>query len=859
MIASLDFEGRSIPIKPGDTVASALYRSGVRVFTRSFKYHRRRGLYCLTGDCPNCMLNVDGVGGVRSCVTVAVAGQRVQRQAGWPSADRDVLAVLDRLHWLLPVGFYYKTLIRPRWLWSRVEPLVRRLTSHAAIPLADTSRWRESRNLHPDVVVIGGGVAGLSAALAAAEAGRSVVLCDEGRLGEKLAPGPCRRRVDELAGQVSSQPAITLLEQTPAIGIYDGPLVVLNEPSFLHLVHPQSVIVATGALEDHGVFPGNDLPGVWLGRGAARMAGLHGIAPGGRIVLVGRTHESAMHAETLRGVGAEVRVVDGEVVAARGRGRLRSVVVERGGVREELPCDALVLSLGFAPRDSLALQAAGLPVVAVGDAVTPGLGLAAAEEQGRRAGAGEQLEPAAPGPLPDARARGIVCLCEDVGMDELAQAWQEGFRSSEILKRYTTATMGPCRGAVCQRHLRAFVASRPGATGPAAGPTTARAPVRGITFEEVAAGVRDEVHQRTALHQRHLELRAEMEPAGAWRRPRHYGDVLSEYWAVRRGVSVMDVGTLGKFLVAGRDATEFLERLYPCWIGDLQTGRLRYALLLGEHGFVTDDGLVCALGDGRWYLTFTSAGAATSEATLKDWAETWAHEVHIVDLTSAWGAINVAGPLARELLERLSEDPLGNDAFPYLHHRELTVAGIRCRAIRLGFVGELSYELHHPSDRSVELWDALLTAGADLDLRPHGLDALRLLRLEKGHLIVGQDTDFDATPQKLGMDWVARLEKQWFVGKRGVVRALAHEPQRRLVALSFPDRAPPEGASLWVEGRNVGYLTSSGWSHVVGRGVALGWVQRLNGSFPSELEADGLLGSVVSEPFYDPTGERVRA
>jgi sarcosine oxidase subunit alpha len=520
-------------------------------------------------------------------------------------------------------------------------------------------------------------------------------------------------------------------------------------------------------------------------------------------------------------------------------------VVERGSTREEIDCDTLVLALGLVARDGLALQAAGLPVAAVGDAATPGCSLAEAEEQGRLAGRGEQPDaPQREDALPDAPREGIVCLCEDVGVDELDQAWQEGFRSTEIVKRYTTATMGPCQGAMCHRHVRAFIASRPGATGPAHGPMTARPPTRGITLMEAAAGVRDEVHQHTALHDSHLALNATMEPAGAWRRPKHYGDALAEYWAVRKDVSVMDVGTLGKFLVAGPDATAFLERLYPCRVSDLEPGRFRYAVLLGDHGFVIDDGIVCALGDDRWYVTFTSSGAAAMEATLKDWAETFGHEVHIADLTAAWGAINVAGPRSRELLQRLSDDPLDNDAFPYLRRRELAVAGVPCSAIRLGFVGELSYELQ---------------AGRDLGIRPHGLDALRLLRLEKGHIIIGQDTDFDATPAKLNMSWAVRQEKPWFVGKRGLERAAAHEAQRKLVALSFASAAPPEGAPLRAAGRLVGQLTSSAWSPALECGVALGWIERVNGSFPNNLESEGVQGTVVEHAFYDPEGERLRA
>jgi sarcosine oxidase subunit alpha len=805
------------------------------------------------------MVNVDGEPWVRSCVTDAVAGQRIRRQAGWPSANRDVLGMADHMHRLMPAGFYYKTMLRPRWVWPKAEPWIRRFAGQGAIPEISKEPYREARNLHPDVMVIGAGVAGLAAALAAAEQGRPVLLCDEARVGEKLAPGPTRRRIEELSAQARSTPAITLLEQTPAIGIYEGPLVVLNGESFVHLVHPDEVIVATGAVEEHGVFPGNDLPGVWLGRGAARLAGVHRVLPGKRVVLAGGSQEAAEHAETLRAAGAEVTVIDGEFVAAKGRASVLAVVMNRNSTREELPCDALVLSLGLVPRDGLALQAVGLPVTLVGDAASPGLDLAAAEDQGRRAGSGSGGVVATVVDLPPSPRGGVVCLCEDVGVDELEQAWQEGFRSAEILKRYTTATMGPCQGAMCHRHLRAFVAARPDATGPASGPTTARPPVRGTTLEQAAAGVREEVEQHTALHVRHLECGATMEPAGMWRRPRHYGDWLAEYWAVRRGVSVMDVGTLGKFMIAGPDATAFLERLYPCRVGNLRPGRLRYALLLGEHGFVIDDGTICALGDARWYVTFTSGGAATAEATLKDWAETWRHEVHIVDLTAAWGAINVAGPRARELLQRLSQDTLDNETFPYLHHGDITVAGVPCKAIRLGFVGELSYELHHPSDRSVELWNALLAAGPDLDIRPHGLDALRLLRLEKGHIIVGQDTDFDATPDKMNMSWAVRMEKPWFVGKRGIERANAHGAPRRLVALSFPGRAPREGAPLVAAGRLVGNLTSAAWSPVLECGVALGWVSRLNGAFPAAVESDGILGTVVEHAFYDPEGERLRA
>ena len=854
----LDFEGRPVEVSPGDSVASALFRAGVRTFSRSFKYHRRRGLYCLTGDCPNCLVNVDGQSHVRACVTAAKPGQAVRREGGWPSVNRDLLSVIDHAHALVPVGFYYKTLLKPRWAWPRLEPVIRRIAANSAIHEGAPPADREAEHLHPDVAVIGGGVAGLSAALTAAQNGLSVVLCDEGRFGEQVAPGSVRDRIDELAREVRQTGAISAFECAPAIGVYEGPLVVLNAASFLCMVHPRRVVIATGATDEHAVFPGNDLPGVWLARGAARLAGNHGLRPGERVVVVGGSPEAEEHARTLERAGSEITLITGTVLRARGRRAVTGVAVESGGQVKELDCDALVLAVGLSPRSGLALQGSGLEVTAVGDARQPGLPLAQAEEEGRRAGTDAAWPPLSPPDLPAAPRAGVVCLCEDVTTTDLEQAWREGFRSSEILKRYTTATMGPCQGAMCLRHLQAFVASRTDATAPSAAPTTARPPTRPITLEEAAAGVRHEVHQHTSLHNRHLEMGAVMEPAGPWQRPKHYGDSTREYWAVRRGASIMDVGTLGKFLVSGPDAIPFLEQLYPCHIADLQPGRCRYALLLGEHGFVVDDGMICRLDENRWYLTFTSSGAATVEATLRDWADMWGHVVHIVDLTAARGAINVAGPRARDLLERVAENSFDAGAFPYLSHHTVEVAGIECRAIRLGFVGELSFELHHPSRAGPALWDALLSADADIEVIPHGLDALRLLRLEKGHIIIGQDTDFDATPDKLNMRWAVKMEKPWFVGKPGIERARSYQPARKLVAVRFDNAAPPEGAPLVVGGENVGYLSSSAWSPVLECGVSLGWAGRVDGAFPTAVTSNGIAGTVISHAFYDPEGERVR-
>jgi sarcosine oxidase, subunit alpha len=190
----------------------------------------------------------------------------------------------------------------------------------------------------------------------------------------------------------------------------------------------------------------------------------------------------------------------------------------------------------------------------------------------------------------------------------------------------------------------------------------------------------------------------------------------------------------------------------------------------------------------------------------------------------------------------------------------IAVAGVPCRAIRSGFVGELSYELHHPRSRSVLLWDALLEAGADLGIRPHGLDALELLRMEKGHPYLLQDTLPDDHPAKLGMNWAVDMSKPAFVGKRSLERMAEFPLARRLVGLELDTREPQRGVPLYLGDRVVGRLTSCAWSPTLERSIGLGWIRAdSKGTFPTTLRAgDATSARVVPTPFYDPEGSRAR-
>jgi len=851
----LRLDGRRVEIHDGDTVAAAAFRAGVRTFTRSLKAHRRRGLYCGTGDCANCLVTVDGLPGERACVTPARDGMQVERETGWPSAERDALAINDRLHRFMPVGFYYKVFARPRWLWPVAERVIRRATGTGTLPPDAPTRRTPTRFVRVRTLVIGGGVAGLAAAATAGGEG-SVVLADEAAPGARATDPAARDAIARLTAEARAAGA-EILEQQAAIGIYEGPAAALLGPDELVEVEAERVIVATGALEAHGVFPGNDLPGVWLGRGAARMTAIHGVTIGERVVVVANTEEGAHLSEALRATGATATLVTGRVLEARGTRQVSSVTVLTPEGRRAFACDALVLSLGWAPRDTLLRMTAEPEVVGAGDVVRPGSTLAEAEASGRAAARGQADQPTEATSWPIAEHDGYVCVCEDVSMHDLERAWDEGWTSSEILKRYTTATMGPCQGALCSRHLAEHARAK-GAAPAARGRTTARPPVRAPRLGDLIGGVHEQVERRTALHDRHVAAGARMDHSGVWLRPGTYGDVGEEIRVVRERVSVMDVSTLGKFLVAGVDARTLLDQVFPLDVGAIAPGRARYLLALDEAGYVMDDGLLAALGDGSYFLTSTSGGADRMEAWLRNWIDRLDLHVHLVNQTAQLGAINVAGPNARDLLATLTDDDLSRAAIPYPGHADIVVAGVPCRAIAVGFVGELSYELHHPRGRSEGLWDALLAAGEPWDIRPHGLDALDVLRLEKGHVYLAQDTMPDDHPAKLGLRWAVASQKETFVGKRALERMDALPLERRLVGLRF-DGAPQRGHPLAVDGAIVGRITSCAVSEAAGGPVGLGWVRAVDGAFPAQLTAGAVTATVSPTPFYDPEGMRLRA
>jgi sarcosine oxidase subunit alpha len=846
------FRGRPVRAYAGDTFGSALFAAGQRVFSRSFKYHRPRGLLCCSGSCPNCMMNVDGTPNVRVCAEPVREGADLIPQNVVGSLEHDLLAVTDRIGGpFTPVGFYYRTMIRPRRAWPLYEKFLRNVAGLGRIdPHAERSDRYDTEHRRAEVLVIGASDAGIARAAELVEEGRQVVLVDENAGAPEI-------------------PGVEVIAPGRALGIWEGGLVPVDAGNVLYRYRAEQIVVATGAIEQPLVFPGNDLVGVMLPEAVRRLVDDWAIRPGERAVVVTADENGRETAARLKRIGVEIGSVYDlrrerirEIVARGRKGVLHSV--ELDGRRVD--CDLLVMSGGRQPAYSLLAQAgARVEYVPESGAFLPTEIPEGIEAVGSVTGEGlSAAVPAATYNGASGKGKCFVCVCEDVTDKDLKRAIAEGFDSIELAKRYTTVTMGPCQGRLCQvPAIRVYAREHESDPG-TIGTTTARPPWSPVSLG-VLAGRPHEPAQRTSIHHRHKELGGRMMWTGTWRRPHSYGDVEAEVQAVHGAVGLIDVSTLGKLLVIGPDAAEFLERLYPNRFGDMKAGRIRYAVLNTDAGRIMDDGTIARLSDDTYYVTTTSTGAGAVVEWFEWWNAVWGMDVQIADITGALTAVNVAGPRARELMTRLTDLDVSNEALSYLDARQGKIAGVPSLLLRIGFVGELGYELHFPSPYGEYVWDTILERGEDLGIRPFGLEPQRVLRLEKMHILVGQDTDSESNVIEANMPWIVKFDKDDFVGKWALEHARARGPREQLVGFEMEDgRVPPEGGQVVVEERRpVGRITSARWSPELRKVIGMAWV-------PAELARDGAEFFVTIDggfdkahvrltPFFDPEGERLRS
>ena len=868
---TFSFDGEAVSAYAGDTIGSALFAAGRRTFSRSFKYHRRRGLMCCAGHCPNCLVAVDGAPGIRACTEPVRDGARVEHLNATPSLERDAMAITDAIGGpFTPPGFYYKTFIRPRRLWPLYEHVLRNAAGLGRLPdfQADRTFRTDYRRRHADVLVVGGGLTGLTAAIEAASDGSDVVLVDDGaEPGGRLLWEGGVERARTLCAQ-AREAGVEILSNAPAIGAYDG-LVPVWQGSTLHQIRSRRQVYATGAIEQPLVFAGNDLPGVMLSSGALRLAELYSVLPGRRAVVVTASDRGIDAALALRASGVEIVAVADlrrtpsaaarsaadaglelmhgwTVAAAHGRRQVEDVslaplsAAAGSGVRR-VTCDLLVVSGGDAPVGRTISGHDGKPDF---EAAPP------APSVGRRG--------RAPG-------KAFTCFCEDVTAKDIARGVAEGYDSIELCKRFTTVSMGPCQGRMCKHAAIRQVAAATGTTPGAVGTTTARPPWSTVPMG-VLAGRPFEPEKRSPLHDWQVAHGAAIRWAGDWKRAYDYGDVDGEALAVHRAAGLIDVSTLGKLLVRGPDAGAFLDRLYPNRLSTLAAGRVRYGVLTSDAGRIIDDGTVARLDEETFYVTTTSSGAGAVEQWFSWWLADWRMDVELTDVTQALAAVNLAGPRSREILARATPLDLSGEKFGYLDCRHGAVAGVDALLLRIGFTGELGYELHFAAAHAEHVWDALLAAGAGDELRPVGLEPQRILRLQKQHIIVGQDTDSESTPLSAGMPWAVKLDKpEPFIGKWALERGATHAGTSALVGFTMANGALPREGAVVVDaaGASAGQVTSVRRSRQLGRVIGMAWV-------PAALASDGesitivddgcrLHASVVTAPFHDPDGARVRS
>jgi sarcosine oxidase subunit alpha len=470
----------------------------------------------------------------------------------------------------------------------------------------------------------------------------------------------------------------------------------------------------------------------------------------------------------------------------------------------------------------------------------------------------------------------------DVTVADVKLALREGFDAIEHLKRYTTTGMSVDQGKTANLNALLLVAELTGRAPEQVGTTTFRPPYMPVTLGALAGRDIGEFYGPRRLlpaHAEHVALGAHFEEAGGWMRPACYprsgesahAAIQREALAVRRSAGLFDASPLGKIEVAGPDAARFLDKFYINNIVTLEQGRSRYGLMLNESGVIIDDGTVARLGEQHYAITTTSGGAGRIGAWLEEWRQCeWPDlEVFVTPVTTQWATFALAGPRAREILAKLPTDiDLAPAAFPHLHVRTGRLCGVATRLYRVSFSGELGFEINVPARYAADLWKRLLEAGKEFSLTPYGIETVLLLRLEKGFLHVGLDTDGTTSPADVGWGDVAFRKKADYIGKRSLTRPDNVRSDRlQLVGLSMPtSEVLVPGAHLRLPGTTEGsdgWVTSAARSPILGKSIAMAMLRGGRNRIGERVTVHELgrtaSAEVCATSFYDPKNERLNA
>ena len=798
-------------------------------------------------------------------------------------------------------------------------------------------------NLTPEVLVVGGGAAGLEAALLAAKAGVRVVLVEaEPWLGgfARFQGEACFKEVSGLIDELAGHANLIVLTSTTAAAVYPDGLTVCTrtcgpDDPFLEVnyqIRPYTTVIATGAMDRPLIFNHNDRPWVMLPQTAQRLVHLYGVKPADSAVVAGGddhiyrvaldlaeagcrvagivdSREQGADGELAQAaVGRRIEVLAGyRVLEAKGKKRLDGVEIAavQGGGRKTLKAEALIASCGRTPLFKLIAQTDAeivydeklnlhLPVNLPPNYFTAGrimglTDLAAVKAQGRLAGAAALeklgLEPgvdksAEQGVLADAppppanpmqypaagdNSRRFICLGNDVTEKDIDTALEEGFVHTEMIKRYTTATMGSEQGSLSQVNFIDYLAlKRPDVMG-SRRIATPRPPLVGISMGALSAGLHGQPRV-TPLQQAQLEKGGRPLRTGPWFRIEDFGDPEGESMAVRTTAALCDVSTLGKFRLHGPDAEKLFNRVNTKKIDGLKPGKIRYIGACNEEGVVIDDGIAVKLGEHDYYFTTaTGRGPVTREWYLR-WKRENGWQAWIADLTDAMGGVNLAGPKSRDILSKLTETDLSNQALPFMGWCKARVADVGVMIFRMGFLGELSYEIHCPSYQLLHVWQSIAEAGQEFGLKLAGLETQLTCRLEKGHVLPGMDTDGNTTLFEAHFGWLRDKGRYDMVGGPMLKHYEDKPPRTKVVPFCLSGRqAVGDGYIIASDDKpgRVGHVTSVRYSQTLDKTIGLALIDPC-----SELDQGKELSIVGREmtfkaeqaktPFYDPEGGRMK-
>ncbi len=905
------FDGKAYQAQVGDTLAAALLRSGIGLVGRSFKYHRPRGIMTAGVEEPNALVTV-GEGGrtepnTRATDVFVYEGLVATSQNRWPSLTFDMAAIFGLAAPMLSAGFYYKTFFGSAKRWMFYEYFIRKAAGLGNAPtLPDPDRFSH-RAAFCDVLVVGAGPAGLSAALEAAKAGKRVILVEQDSiLGPSLIRDPHALDaawIEATAASIRAKGG-QILTRTTASGYWEHDLVTLTqraaEPGQVPVggvaqrlwhVRAGHVILATGSIERPIAFAHNDRPGVMLAQAVRTYVRRFGVVPGKRVVIATNNDDAYRTAEAMSAAGAQVLAIldarpapagqnsgfavynDAVPLSVKGaRHTLSSVTAMVGGQTKDWTADLLAVSGGFTPVVHLHMQAGGtLDWDEAAQAFVP----ATSRQNVTTIGGAANPAPvfmAAPASNPK---KSFIDFQNDVTLADIDQAWAEGYRSVEHLKRYTTLGMATDQGKLSNMAALGRLAEKQGVAIPEAGLTTFRPPYTPVTMGLLAgAGAKDGgAHiRRLALFDVHVAKNPIWQPLGYWFRPRAYPRgtetlaqaALREAKAVRTTVGMTDVSTLAKFEVSGPDAVALLEIICATSVARLAIGRGRYTFMLREDGFVFDDGTVWRVAENRYLLTSSTGGADRMAAHISYVRQYLAPHLRVsaVNVQEHYAGIAAAGPNAKAVLAAL----IGAEPPRHMSTVPATIAGEPVIILAASYSGERAFEIYAEASHATPVWaacDAEVTAqGGCL----YGMEAMEFLRIEKGHLVVGGEIDSRLTPRDLALDKMLN-KAGGYIGASGLSRpALSAPGRRQLIGLEAIEGDIPEGSMLiTTEGASPqGHVSAAAFRIIEGGSIALAQLEDGFSRHGEELIAisptRGQKARVraTSPHFYDVAGERYR-